>query len=55
LWSVGDRATADLMADFYEGLRDGQGSGAAPPAAPPRMIARGRPPLYWAPFILIGR
>lgn len=58
LWSVSDKATADLMQDFYKGLLNDKG---APPtsalrAAQQRMIdgKRYSAPFYWAPFVLVG-
>jgi CHAT domain-containing protein/tetratricopeptide (TPR) repeat protein len=57
LWSVSDRATAELMARTY---REMLGSG-RPPAAALRAAqlemwrqARWRAPYYWAPFVLQG-
>jgi CHAT domain-containing protein len=58
LWSVADKSTADLMADFYRNLLGGAG---AQPSAALRtarldMIAGKRysAPFYWAPFVLVG-
>ena len=58
LWSVADKSTADLMADFYKNLLGGAG---AQPSAALRtarldMIAGKRysAPFYWAPFVLVG-
>src|SRR5205085_9695782 len=58
LWSVADRSTADLMADFY---RNVLGKQAATPSAAMRdaqlaMIAGKKysAPFYWAPFVLVG-
>ncbi|PYS99971.1 MAG: hypothetical protein DMF65_09075 [Acidobacteria bacterium] len=58
LWSVADKSTADLMADFY---RNVLGKQAATPSAAMRtarldMIAGKRysAPFYWAPFVLVG-
>ena len=58
LWSVDDKPTADLMADFYKQLlsKDGAKPAAALRSARLNMIA-GRKysaPFYWAPFVLIG-
>jgi len=55
LWSVDDEKTAQLMADFYQGLKEGQASSDALRAAQLRMIAKGRAPFFWAPFVLIGQ
>jgi CHAT domain-containing protein len=58
LWSVADRSTADLMADFYKNLLGGAGArpSAALRAARLDMIAGKRysAPFYWAPFVLVG-
>ena len=54
LWRVDDRATADLMVDFYGRLQKGLSAPAALRAAQVAMIRAGKAPLYWAPFIVIG-
>ena len=57
LWSVDDRATAELMKQFYIGvLRDGLTPAAALRAAQLRLAANPRwsAPYYWAGFILQG-
>jgi CHAT domain-containing protein len=58
LWSVADKSTADLMADFYKNLLGGTNP---PPSAAMRtarldMIAGKKysAPFYWAPFVLVG-
>ena len=59
LWSVADKSTADLMADFYKRFL---GPGAAVPAssamrsAQLSMISAKKysAPYYWAPFVLVG-
>ena len=57
LWSVHDEATAELMAQFYEGLVRRR---EAPPQALRnaqrwmRSQPRWRAPYYWAPFVLQG-
>lgn len=58
LWSVDDKPTSDLMADFYTHLlpKDGAKPAAALRSARQAMIA-GRTysaPFYWAPFVLVG-
>jgi CHAT domain-containing protein len=55
LWRVDDAATADLMANVYSGLKENKPAADALRAAQLRMIDDGQPPLYWAPFILIGQ
>jgi CHAT domain-containing protein len=56
LWPVEDRATADLMAWFYEGLIGGQLEAEALSSAQRRAIATQRmaSPYYWAAFELVG-
>ncbi|HVS10717.1 MAG TPA: CHAT domain-containing tetratricopeptide repeat protein, partial [Planctomycetota bacterium] len=57
LWSVADEASADLMAELYEGLADGLPKAEALRRA--RLAVRADPrfahPYYWAPFVLLGR
>jgi CHAT domain-containing protein len=65
LWSVADRSTADLMADFYKRLLVSTSGSASPTGmsassamrdAQLAMIAGKRysAPFYWAPFVLVG-
>jgi CHAT domain-containing protein len=54
LWAVDDRETAALMGDLYGGLKDGKPAADALRAAKLDMIRAGKPPVFWAPFILIG-
>jgi CHAT domain-containing protein/tetratricopeptide (TPR) repeat protein len=54
LWPVDDRETAAFMADLYGGLKNGQAAADALRAAKLKMIRAGKPPVYWAPFVLIG-
>jgi CHAT domain-containing protein len=58
LWSVADRSTSDLMADFYKNLLTGTGQQptAALRSARLNMIAGKKysAPFYWAPFVLVG-
>jgi CHAT domain-containing protein len=55
LWSVDDAATAELMQGLYRRLRDGQNAADALRAAKLDMLKDRRAPLYWAPFILMGK
>ena len=53
-WSVDDATTAELMVDFYVGLRSGE-----PPAAALRMAQlaakqRHEHPFHWSSFTLVG-
>ena len=59
LWPVADRATAELMADFYKRLLAKDKPASAPAAmrdARLQMIAgkKNAAPFYWAPFVLAG-
>ncbi|MDQ3586448.1 MAG: CHAT domain-containing protein [Acidobacteriota bacterium] len=58
LWSVADRSTAELMADFYKRLLTKQATtpAAALRAAQQQMITGKKysAPFYWAPFVLVG-
>jgi CHAT domain-containing protein len=51
---VDDRETAAFMVQLYGGLKDGQSAVDALRAAKLKMIRDRKPPVYWAPFILIG-
>ncbi|HBB30395.1 MAG TPA: hypothetical protein DDZ80_05260 [Cyanobacteria bacterium UBA8803] len=59
LWQVDDEATAQIVARFYQGLRDGLSKAEALQMAQQIWIAehpRGLQshPGFWAPFVLIG-
>lgn len=55
LWSVDDRATAELMARFYENIRTGMSLPQALKLAKTAMLRKpGASAFTWAPFILIG-
>ena len=54
LWSVADQETASLMTRLYGHLQAGQTARDALRAAKLEMIQAGKPPFFWAPFILIG-
>jgi CHAT domain-containing protein len=58
LWSVADRSTAELMADFYRNRlgRESMSAPGAMRAAQQKMIAGKKysAPFYWAPFVLVG-
>jgi CHAT domain-containing protein len=60
LWQVADESTSDLMVDFYKNSLENKGQIAYSEAlrnAKLKMISEGRyaHPLYWSPFILIGK
>lgn len=56
LWRVNDRATAELMADYYARLRKGEGRAAALRAVQVDMLRdpERQHPYYWASFVPIG-
>ncbi|MGQ0614064.1 MAG: CHAT domain-containing protein [Planctomycetaceae bacterium] len=58
LWPVDDDATADLMADFYRLVDEGQTYTDALVLAQRGLLNKGRAdylhPAFWAPFILMG-
>jgi CHAT domain-containing protein len=55
LWKVDDKATADLMKQFYKALlSDGRRPSAAIRAAQIYMIKQSKEPYYWAAFALQG-
>jgi len=59
-WSVDDKATADLIANFFQNVGPGNGNQAGYAAAlkAARVKVRNTPgweaPFYWAPFVLVG-
>jgi CHAT domain-containing protein len=55
LWDVHDQTTADFMACFYRGLRDGKPKASALQGAMAELRDRHPHPYYWAPFTLIGK
>lgn len=58
LWSVADKSTSELMADFYKNLLSSSthAPSDAMRSARLQMIEGGRfsRPYYWAPFVLVG-
>ena len=54
LWKVPDRATAELMVDFYTRLLTGQSRAEALRGAQLEMKKKLPDPLYWGAFILQG-
>lgn len=55
LWPVDDATTAELMFDFYSGLRRGQPPAAALRRAQLAARRRNAHPFYWAAFAIVGR
>ncbi|RMH77912.1 MAG: CHAT domain-containing protein [Cyanobacteria bacterium J007] len=56
LWSVQDRSTAELMAQFYRLLKEGFTKGEALRQAQLFLLKQEqyRHPYYWSPFVLVG-
>ncbi|WGV26997.1 CHAT domain-containing protein [Halotia branconii] len=54
LWAVEDKATQELMVDFYQNVKQGMTKGEALQQAKLKLIADHRHPFYWSPFVLIG-
>jgi CHAT domain-containing protein len=56
LWPVSDSVTRQLMGDYYRGLKEGLGRGAALRRAQVAMMLRANRthPFYWASFIQAG-
>ena len=55
LWQVDDDRTARLMQTLYGELKKGTPSREALTQARRSLIAAEEAPLFWAPFILIGK
>ena len=55
LWEIDDRATSELMIDFYRELKESSdGKGKALQRAQQKLKLKWQHPYYWSPFILIG-
>ncbi len=54
LWSVDDKATKDLMTQFYKNISAGETYTTALKKAKLRMIKENMHPYYWAAFIMSG-
>jgi CHAT domain-containing protein len=55
MWKVDDKATADLMKQFYQFmLQDQRRPASALRAAQMAMVKQGKAPYYWAAFALQG-
>lgn len=55
LWNVHDHSTTDLMAAFYDQLKDNPSKPAALRSAMLSLRERFPHPHYWAPFALVGK
>src|SRR5215216_1484932 len=55
LWLVQDEATARLMENYYERLREGVGPAEALRVAQLAIKNEHPHPYYWAPFVLVGK
>lgn len=54
LWSVNDKATADLMEGFYQGLAEGLPKDQALRIVQLQSIKEGKSPFFWAGFVPMG-
>lgn len=55
LWTVDDDATAQLMASFYQHLRESESPAAALRQAQLHVMETNPHPFFWSPFVLVGR
>jgi CHAT domain-containing protein len=55
LWTVDDEATAHLMTEFYQHLRESRSPAAALRHAQLRIMGMKPHPFFWSPFVLVGR
>lgn len=55
LWTVDDEATAHLMTEFYQHLRENRSPAAALRHAQLRIMGMKPHPFFWSPFVLVGR
>ncbi|MGQ0541856.1 MAG: CHAT domain-containing protein, partial [Blastocatellia bacterium] len=55
LWTVNDKAAAELMKEFYTYLQRGDTVPASLGKAQRKLIRRNTHPYYWAPFICLGK
>lgn len=53
LWSVNDKASADLMVDFYKNLLDGKSKKESLKLAMKEIMKTHPEPYYWGAFVLI--
>ncbi|MGB6297944.1 MAG: CHAT domain-containing protein [Rivularia sp. (in: cyanobacteria)] len=54
LWAVDDESTAELMNIFYSQLKAGTDKAEALQYAQKQLLAQGREPYFWAPYVLLG-
>jgi CHAT domain-containing protein len=54
LWELEDRATIQLMSNFYTHLAHGMKKGEALRQAQLELLYSGQPPFYWASFEIVG-
>jgi CHAT domain-containing protein len=55
LWTIDDRATAELMVVFYEKLAKTSSPAAALRHAQMELLERQPHPFFWSPFVVVGR
>lgn len=54
LWTVNDKATQTLVADFYQNLKEGKTISNALQIAQGNLIKQKSHPYFWSPFFLAG-
>ena len=54
LWAVDDQSTAELMSIFYSQLKAGTNKAQALQYAQKQLLAQGKEPYFWAPYVLLG-
>ncbi len=54
LWQVNDASTAELIAEFYRQLQQGQSVAEAMRQAELVLLKRDSRPHFWAPFVIVG-
>ncbi|MCX5794298.1 MAG: CHAT domain-containing protein [Elusimicrobia bacterium] len=55
LWSIDDKATAELMGSLYAGLEKKEGLAESLRLAQLEMVRKGLAPYFWAAFLVTGR
>ena len=54
LWTVDDEATAQLMTEFYQRLRESRSPAAALRQTQMSILKEKPHPFFWSPFVLVG-
>ncbi len=54
LWEISDKATTELVKEFYKNLKTGESVKEALTEAKRKFIKQNKNPYYWMPFLLYG-